>query len=105
MLLLASPAMGQDPDEATGGEEEPSGWGLLETKAVALVAATIGASLVILAGARSISHMGSTAVEAMARQPEAAGSINGVAIILGAMIEGATLFAVVVCLLVVLYGG
>jgi F-type H+-transporting ATPase subunit c len=35
----------------------------------------------------------------MARQPEASGSINVAMIITAAMIEGATLFAVIVCLL------
>jgi F-type H+-transporting ATPase subunit c len=39
----------------------------------------------------------------MARQPEAAGSINGVALITAAMVEGATLFAVVVCLLALIF--
>ena len=34
--------------------------------------------------------------------PEAAGSINGVALITAAMIEGATLFAVVVCMMAIL---
>jgi len=36
----------------------------------------------------------------MARQPEAAGTISTAMLITAAMIEGATLFAVVVCLLV-----
>jgi F-type H+-transporting ATPase subunit c len=35
----------------------------------------------------------------MARQPEAAGSISTATIITAAMVEGATLFGVVVCLL------
>jgi F-type H+-transporting ATPase subunit c len=38
----------------------------------------------------------------MARQPEAAGTIQGAAIILAALVEGVALFAVVVALLVVL---
>jgi F-type H+-transporting ATPase subunit c len=38
----------------------------------------------------------------MARQPEAAGQINTIALITAAMLEGATLFAVVVCMLAVL---
>ena len=38
----------------------------------------------------------------MARQPEASGSINMAMIITAAMIEGATLFAVVVCLLAII---
>jgi ATP synthase F0 subunit c len=45
-------------------------------------------------------RIGGSAVESMARQPEAAGTINTAMLITAAMIEGATLFAVVVCLLV-----
>ena len=41
-------------------------------------------------------------MQAMARQPEAAGNISTATIITAAMIEGATLFAVVVTLLAVL---
>jgi F-type H+-transporting ATPase subunit c len=38
----------------------------------------------------------------MARQPETAGAINTAMLITAAMIEGATLFAVVVCLLAII---
>jgi F-type H+-transporting ATPase subunit c len=41
-------------------------------------------------------------MEAMARQPEAAGRIQSGMIIAGALVEGATLFAIVVCVLAVL---
>ena len=41
------------------------------------------------------------ALEAMARQPEAAGSLQSAMIIAGGLIEGATLFAIVVCLLAI----
>jgi F-type H+-transporting ATPase subunit c len=60
----------------------------------------IGAGLVIIGGAAGIGRIGGSAVESMARQPEAAGTINTAMLITAAMIEGATLFAVVVCLLV-----
>ena len=43
----------------------------------------------------------SSAMEAIGRQPEAAGQINTAMIITAALIEGATLFAVVVTLLAV----
>ena len=61
----------------------------------------IGAGLVIMGGAAGISRIGASAVESMARQPEAAGQINTAMIITAALIEGATLFAVVVTLLAV----
>ncbi len=75
------------------------GFMLFDAKGAAFFAACIGAGLVVIGGAKGISRVGGSAVESMARQPEAAGNINVAMIITAAMIEGATLFAVVVCLL------
>ena len=55
-----------------------------------------------MGGAAGIGRIGGSAVESMARQPEAAGQISTAMIITAALIEGATLFAVVVTLLAVL---
>ncbi|MFQ5492277.1 MAG: ATP synthase F0 subunit C [Phycisphaerae bacterium] len=55
-----------------------------------------------MGGGWGIGRVGGSAVESMARQPEAAGQINTAMIITAAMIEGATLFGVVVCLLAAL---
>ena len=49
----------------------------------------IGAGLVIMGGAAGIGRIGSSAVESMARQPEASGQINTAMIITAALIEGA----------------
>ncbi len=54
----------------------------------------IGAGLAVMGGAAGIGRIGGSAVESMARQPEAAGNISTAMIITSAMIEGATLFAV-----------
>jgi F-type H+-transporting ATPase subunit c len=89
LLLLAAPVMAQ-PVETHGAKAPEAG--------------AIGAGLVVIGGALGIGRIGGSAAEAMARQPEAAGSINGVALITAAMIEGATLFAVVVCLLGLMWG-
>jgi F-type H+-transporting ATPase subunit c len=62
----------------------------------------IGAGLAIIGGAAGIGRIGGSAVESMARQPAAAGQISTAMIITAAMIEGATLFAVVVGMLAVL---
>ena len=77
-------------------QEEESGFttGLFDARGAAAFGAAIGAGLVIIGGARGISRIGGSAVESMARQPEASGSINVAMIITAAMIEGATLFAV-----------
>ena len=63
------------------------------------IGAGIGAGLVVMGGAAGIGRVGGSAVESMARQPEAAGTINTAMLITAAMIEGATLFGVLVCLL------
>ncbi len=64
--------------------------------------AAIGAGLALIGGGLGIGKIGGGAVEAVARQPEAGGQIFQTMIISAALIEGATLFAVVVALLVVL---
>jgi F-type H+-transporting ATPase subunit c len=62
----------------------------------------VGAGLAIIGGAAGIGRIGGSAVESMARQPGAAGQISTAMIITAAMIEGATLFAVVVGMMAVL---
>jgi F-type H+-transporting ATPase subunit c len=54
--------------------------------------------MVILGAAYGISRIGSTSVDSMARQPEVAGNIQTAMIISAALIEGATFFALIVCL-------
>ena len=48
---------------------------------------------------KNLAKIGQAAVESMARQPEVAGQIQTAMIIAAALIEGVTLFALVVCLL------
>ncbi len=64
--------------------------------------AAIGAGLAVIGGGLGIGIIGKGAVEGIARQPEAAGPIGTNMILGAALVEGATLFAVVVGLLVVL---
>ena len=66
------------------------------------IGAGIGAGLACLGAGVGIGRLAGSSVESMARQPEASGNINTAMIITAAMIEGATLFAVVVCLLAAL---
>jgi F-type H+-transporting ATPase subunit c len=58
-----------------------------------------GAGLVILGAGFGIGRIGASAVESMARQPEVAGNVNTGMIVSAALIEGATFFALIVCLL------
>jgi len=64
--------------------------------------AAIGAGLALIGGGIGIGNIGPAGNEAIARQPEAASEIRGNGLILSALIEGATLFAVVVALLIAL---
>ena len=62
----------------------------------ALLGAAVGAGLAVIGAGMGIGRIGGSAVEGMARQPEAAGQIQTAALILAALIEGAALFGVVV---------
>lgn len=102
MLLVASQAMAAEPADAASDAPPAASLGETWPGAVVGCGAAIGVALVIMGGAFGISRLGASAVESMARQPEVAGPVNAAMIITAAMIEGATLFAVVVCLLVAL---
>jgi len=57
--------------------------------------AAIGAGIAVLGAGLGIGQIGGKAMEAIARQPEAAGDIRTNMIIAAALIEGAALFAIV----------
>ena len=63
---------------------------------LALIGAGLGAGLSVIGAGLGIGRIGGSAVEGMARQPEAAGRIQTAALILAALIEGAALFGVVI---------
>lgn len=63
------------------------------------MAAAIGAALCVFGAAWGIGKIGKSAMEAIARQPESAGNIRTSMIIVAALVEGVSLFAVVVCLM------
>ncbi len=65
------------------------------------VGAAIGAALAAFAAGYGIGKIGSSSMEAIARQPESSGDIRSSMIIVAGMIEGAALFAIIVCLLAV----
>jgi F-type H+-transporting ATPase subunit c len=62
--------------------------------------AAVGAGLAVIGAGIGIGRIGGSATEGMARQPEMAGRIQTAALILAALIEGATLFAIVVAFLI-----
>jgi len=61
------------------------------------VGAGVGAGLVIIGAGYGFGKIGAAALESMARQPEVAGRILPAMIVIAALLEGATLFAVFVC--------
>lgn len=94
LLLMAAPAMAQAPvapaSTAVTAVQAPGPMNL---------GAAVGAGLVILGAGLGIGRIGGQAVEGMSRQPEAAGNIQTAMIIAAALIEGATFFALIVCML------
>ena len=67
--------------------------------ALGKVGAAIGAAVAALAGAYGIGKIGKSTMEAIARQPESAGNLRTSMLIAAGMVEGAALFAIIVCLL------
>ncbi|MDD2634779.1 MAG: ATP synthase F0 subunit C [Bacteroidales bacterium] len=58
-----------------------------------------GAALAVIGASYGIGKIGSSAMDAIARQPEAAKNIQSAMIIAAALVEGVALFGVVVALL------
>ena len=66
----------------------------------AMIGAGLGAGLATIGAGIGIGRIGGSAVEGMARQPEAAGTIQTAALILAALIEGVALFAAVIAFVI-----
>jgi len=64
-------------------------------KGLAIGGAAIGMGLAVLGGGRGIGQIGGSAVEGIARQPEAGGRIGTNMIIAAALIEGFTFTAII----------
>jgi len=62
--------------------------------------AAFGAAFSAIGAAYGIGRIGSSAMEAIARQPEASGDIRSNMIVSAALIEGVAFFAVIICALV-----
>jgi F-type H+-transporting ATPase subunit c len=67
--------------------------------ALAFLAAGLGAGLAVIGAALGIGRLAAAAMDGTARQPAAGGDIRTTMIIAAALIEGATLFALVICIL------
>ena len=61
--------------------------------------AALGAGLSVIGAGIGIGYIGGKAMEAIARQPEAAGDIRSNMIIMAAFVEGAALIAIILSIL------
>src|SRR5262249_38948033 len=84
LLITATPALAQAPTSSMF-----SG---------AAVGAGVGAGIAILGAGYGFGKIGSAALESLARQPEVAGQVQTGMIIIAALLEGATFFALIVCI-------
>ena len=73
--------------------------------ALAFLSAGFGAGLAVLGAGMGIGRLAAAAMEGSARQPSAIGDIRTSMIIAAALIEGVTLFAIVVCVLLAIKAG
>jgi len=85
-VLVADPALAQAGDVVV---PEMPNWGK-----------GLGLGLIILGAGLGIGRIGGSAVEAIARQPEAKGDIQTNMILAAALIEGATVIALVFALII-----
>ncbi len=83
VLVLAVPALAQEGQQA-----------------LINLTGSFGAGLIIIGAAYGIGRLASASFEGMARQPEVANTIRGAMILAAALIEGATFFALIVCIVV-----
>jgi F-type H+-transporting ATPase subunit c len=102
LFLLAAPAIAQQPAPAASAPanaEDAANRRAATAGGFMNLGAAVGAGLVIIGAGFGIGRIGGQAVEGMSRQPEAAGNIQTAMIISAALIEGATFFALIVCML------
>jgi F-type H+-transporting ATPase subunit c len=74
---------------------------ILAEVALGSMGAAIGAGLAAIGAGIGIGKIGASAMEAIARQPEAVGDIRSNMIVSAALIEGVAFFAVIICALVI----
>ena len=71
----------------------------MESLGLGYFAAGIGAGISIIGAGLGIGKLAAAAMEASGRQPEAAGQVRTSMLIAAALIEGATFFALAICII------
>ncbi len=87
VLLMTTPVLAQAPGTGAAAFYGPH------------IGAGIGAGLTILGAGLGFGKIGSAALESMARQPETAGQVQTAMLIIAALLEGATFFSLIVCII------
>lgn len=97
LALLVTPAFAQEvpADETVATVAESA----IPTGLLNKLGASVGAGLAIIGAGLGIGLIGGSAVEGIARQPEATAKIQTAMIIAAALIEGATFFALIICII------
>jgi F-type H+-transporting ATPase subunit c len=88
-FVAATPAMAQEGSALLAQEGSGLGGGL----------SALAAGLVVIGAGLGIGRIGGSATESIARQPEVAGNIQTAMIIAAALIEGAALFGLIICII------
>ena len=71
----------------------------MELVALKYIAAGLGAGLVVIGAGLGLGKIGNAAVEGIARQPEAGADLRSTMIVIAALLEGAAMLGLVICLL------
>ena len=77
----------------------------MTSTALAFLSAGFGAGIAVIGAGLGIGKLAAAALEGSARQPTVLGDIRTTMIIAAALIEGVTLFAIVVCVLLAIKAG
>ena len=103
LLMAFAPLQAADAAEEDSATAPSGGaWVFPTSSSAGWLGAAIGAGLVAMGAGRGIGNIGSSAAESIARQPEAGGQIFTAMIVSAALIEGVSLFGVVVTLIIAL---
>ncbi|OUO57657.1 ATP synthase F0 subunit C [Candidatus Avelusimicrobium gallicola] len=71
----------------------------MELVALKYIAAGLGAGLVVIGAGLGLGKIGNAALEGIARQPEAGADLRSTMIVIAALLEGAAMLGLVICLL------
>ena len=71
----------------------------MELVALKYIAAGLGAGLVVIGAGLGLGKIGNAALEGIARQPEAGADLRSTMIVIAALLEGAAMLVLVICLL------